>query len=134
MRSAARLLRLRKLFTEWARAETVPGRLAVAFGGGIVLYFAADREPALWAGLALTGFALAIAYGAQKSVVGFPLELAFACASAGFAVATLNSARLAHPILHVPMSFAAALALLRPGLRADGKGHRLHDRRGGGWY
>lgn len=45
----AALARLR----DWAVAEAAPGRflawLAVTFGLGIVLYFAAEREPELWA-------------------------------------------------------------------------------------
>ena len=40
----------------WVAAELMPGRLLpwlpVAFGSGIALYFAAEREPALWAGAA----------------------------------------------------------------------------------
>ena len=50
---AARAGDLRKLLAEWAIAEVAPGRLLpwlpVAFGFGIVGYFAADREPAWWA-------------------------------------------------------------------------------------
>src|SRR5256885_423759 len=46
---------------ELAVADVAPGRLvpwlAVAFGFGIVLYFAAEREPSLWAG----GAALVVA-------------------------------------------------------------------------
>ena len=38
---------------EWVLVEVVPGRLvpwlAIAFGCGIAIYFAAEREPALWA-------------------------------------------------------------------------------------
>ena len=38
---------------EWAAAELTTGRLlpwfAVAYGAGVVLYFTAEREPALWA-------------------------------------------------------------------------------------
>jgi competence protein ComEC len=38
---------------EWAIAEVGAGRLlpwfAVAFGAGIILYFTAEHEPALWA-------------------------------------------------------------------------------------
>ena len=44
---------------DWALVEVGPGRLvpwlAVAFGCGIVVYFAAEREPALWAAIALAG-------------------------------------------------------------------------------
>jgi competence protein ComEC len=46
---------------EWAAQELTIGRLlpwfAVAYGAGVVLYFAAEREPALWAAIALTGIA-----------------------------------------------------------------------------
>src|SRR5262245_25877003 len=42
----------------WALADVAPGRLvpwlAVAFGFGVVLYFTAEHEPALWAAAALT--------------------------------------------------------------------------------
>jgi competence protein ComEC len=38
---------------EWAAQELTTGRLlpwfAVAYGAGVVLYFTAEREPALWA-------------------------------------------------------------------------------------
>jgi competence protein ComEC len=80
-----------------------PGRLLpwlpVAFGFGIALYFTAEREPAWWAaaGAALAGIALA--YAARRNGLGFPLTLAFAAMAAGFAAATLHSARIAHPIL-----------------------------------
>ena len=49
----------------WALAETGPGRLVpwlpVAFGFGIVVYFTAEREPALWAALTLLAGAVAAA-------------------------------------------------------------------------
>src|SRR5215468_2879498 len=56
----------------WALADVGPGRLvpwlAVAFGLGIVLYFAAEREPATWAAVALAAVlarrrSLAAAFG-----------------------------------------------------------------------
>ena len=38
---------------EWAAQELTTGRLlpwfAVAYGAGVILYFTAEREPALWA-------------------------------------------------------------------------------------
>ncbi|HZO84863.1 MAG TPA: competence protein ComEC, partial [Verrucomicrobiae bacterium] len=44
-------------FKEWALADVAPGRLVpwlpVAFGSGIALYFAAEREPSAWAAAAL---------------------------------------------------------------------------------
>jgi len=49
----------------WALADVGPGRLtpwlAVSFGFGIVLYFAAEQEPALWAAVALAVGAIAAA-------------------------------------------------------------------------
>ena len=48
----------------WIAFDTAPGRLVpwlpIAFGLGVVLYFAADREPFLWAGIAATGLAVAL--------------------------------------------------------------------------
>jgi competence protein ComEC len=100
--------RFRGLVSQWAVAEIAPGRLLpwlpVAFGFGIVLYFTADREPAVWAavGAALAGGA--VAFQARRSAVGFPLALGFAAIAAGFAVATLNTARVAHPVLQYPVA------------------------------
>jgi hypothetical protein len=49
--------RLAQRIREWMLAEVAPGRLvpwlAIAFGCGIVVYFTADREPELWAAVAL---------------------------------------------------------------------------------
>ena len=59
---AAAADRLSRGAADWIAAELAPGRLApwlpVAFGFGIVLYFTADREPALWAALAAPRSAL----------------------------------------------------------------------------
>jgi len=102
--------RLRRLLSEWAVAEVAPGRLIpwlpVAFGFGIVGYFTADREPAAWAaaGLALAG--IVVAFMARRRAIGFPLALAFAAIAAGFAVATLRMARIAHPVLQTTVSSA----------------------------
>ena len=100
--------RLRRKLLEWAVAEVAPGRLVpwlpVAFGFGIVGYFTADREPAWWAaaGLALAG--IVVAFLARRRAIGFPLALAFAAIAAGFAVATLRTARIVHPVLQQPIS------------------------------
>jgi competence protein ComEC len=99
---------LRRLLSEWAVAEVAPGRLVpwlpVAFGFGIVGYFTADREPAAWAaaGLALAG--IVVAFLARRRAIGFPLALGCAAIAAGFAVATLKTARIAHPVLQQPVS------------------------------
>jgi len=90
----------------WFVAEVAPGRLMpwlpIAFGTGIVLYFTAEREPNLLAAGALfAGLSLA-AVLARRRPVAFPLLLGLAAIAAGFATATLRSARIAHPILAVP--------------------------------
>src|SRR5436190_12851746 len=97
-RAAARRIR------EWALADVGPGRLvpwlAVAFGFGIVIYFTADREPALWAAIALFLAASAAAVAARHRPLAFPIALAIAAAAAGFATATTKRAIIAHPVLH----------------------------------
>jgi competence protein ComEC len=99
---------LRKRVAQWSAADVPPGRLfpwlAVDFGTGIVLYITADREPALWAVLPLAGISVAVAFLARRNAIGLALALAFASLAAGFAVATLNTARLAHPVLRFPAS------------------------------
>src|SRR4029079_7259692 len=96
-RAAAERLR------NWAIADTGPGRLLpwlpVAFGLGIALYFTADREPAWWAGSGLAAFCCVIAFIARRRPIAFPVALAFTAVAAGFAVATLKSVQVAHPIL-----------------------------------
>jgi len=107
----AGLARLRGIASEWALAEVAPGRLLpwlpVAFGFGIVLYFTAAHEPAWWAAsvAALAGTALSVA--ARRSSVGLPLALGFAALAAGFAAATLQTQRIAHPVLQFGVSSAA---------------------------
>ena len=97
---------LRRLIAQWALAELAPGRLVpwlpVGFGLGIVLYFTADREPAAWAAGGLALAAIAAAFAARRSTIGFPLALSLAVVALGFAVATLQTARLAHPVLRYP--------------------------------
>ena len=98
--------RLSRGAADWTAAELAPGRLMpwlpVAFGFGIVLYFTAGREPALWAALAAAAFGVALTVWARRSVVGLPLALGFAAIACGFAAATLQTARLAHPVLAYP--------------------------------
>ncbi|MDB5579370.1 MAG: competence protein ComEC [Bradyrhizobium sp.] len=105
---ADRLGPLRALLGQWAVAEVAPGRLvpwiAVAFGFGIVGYFTADREPAVWATLLAAVIAIAIAYAARMRPVGFPVALGVAAIATGFAIATLQTARIAHPVLQTTIS------------------------------
>jgi competence protein ComEC len=87
----------------WALADVGPGRLipwlAIAFGTGIVLYFTAEQEPALWAALALTLAMIAAAIAVRHRPVAFPVVLGFAAVAAGFATATVKQAIIAHPVL-----------------------------------
>jgi competence protein ComEC len=94
---------LRDLLADWARAEVVPGRLMpwlpVAFGFGIVIYFSTDREPAWWAVTALAVASVVATVFARRRPIGFPVALAIAAIAFGFATATLQTMRIAHPIL-----------------------------------
>ena len=94
---------LRRLLSQWAVAELAPGRLLpwlpIAYGFGMVAYFTAEREPAWWAALAAALTGITIAVLARRSPFGFPLALALAGIAAGFATATVQTARIAHPVL-----------------------------------
>jgi len=91
---------------EWAIAEVGPGRLlpwfAVAFGAGIVLYFTAGREPALWAPLSLALAGAIAAMLLRRRPVGFVLSLGLFAIAAGFATATLKAALIEHTVLRYP--------------------------------
>jgi competence protein ComEC len=93
----------RETLARWLVAEVAPGRLMpwlpVAFGFGVVLYFTAEREPALWAALALALAAATATLLARARPVAFPLLLGLTAAAAGFATVTLKAARVDHPIL-----------------------------------
>jgi competence protein ComEC len=86
--------------------EVAPGRLlpwlAVGFGLGAVIYFDADREPALWAVSVAAAAGVAIAVAARKTALGLAVALAFASTACGFAAITWKTASIAHPILHFP--------------------------------
>ena len=103
----------REALARWFATDTAAGRLLpwlpVCFGVGIVIYFAAEHEPAIWAGLTLAGVLTVITYLARTRPVAFPLLIGATAAAAGFAVITLKTARVAHPILqhsawNVPLS------------------------------
>jgi competence protein ComEC len=91
---------------EWAALEVAAGRLlpwfAVSFGAGIVLYFTAEHEPAVWAASGLAAIGVAVAIFLRARPVGFVLALGFLAFAAGFAVATFKTALIAHPVLRYP--------------------------------
>lgn len=95
----------------WAQVEAGPGRLLpwvpVAFGAGVALYFAAEREPVDWvAGATACVLAFATVLLRRSSV--FPYMFLAAAIAAGFACVTWKSARIAHEVLAKPV-FGAAL-------------------------
>src|SRR5689334_1080820 len=75
----------------WAQAEVAPGRLMpwlpIAFGAGIVLYFTAEREPALVAGPAAFAAVGIMAFFARARPIAFSVLLMFAALAAGFSAA-----------------------------------------------
>ena len=101
---------LRDLLSQWSLAELAPGRLVpwvpIAFGVGITCYFAAHREPQVWATLPLAIGAMAVAFAARRRPFAFPLAVGIAGVFAGLAIATLQTARIAHPILQIPVASA----------------------------
>jgi competence protein ComEC len=68
----------------WALAEVSAGRLvpwiAIAFGCGIIVYFAIDQEPAVWAAVLLVCIAVSISVFARRRFVVFAAAAAFAAA------------------------------------------------------
>ena len=98
---------------EWALAEVGPGRLlpwfAVAFGAGIVLYFTAEREPAWWAASASAAAGAIAAVLLRRRPVGFVVALGLFAIAAGFAVATLKTVLIDHPVLRYP-AYSVSLA------------------------
>jgi competence protein ComEC len=90
----------------WARAEAGAGRLLpwvpIAFGAGIAFYFTADREPVAWVAAA-TAALLCTAALLLRRQKAFPAAVLIAATAAGFATATLKTARVAHGVLARPM-------------------------------
>jgi competence protein ComEC len=90
----------------WVRAEAGAGRLLpwipVAFGTGIAFYFAADREPVAWVTAAAATVFCTAAFLLRRQKV-FPIAVMIAAISAGFATASLKTARVAHGVLARPM-------------------------------
>ncbi len=88
----------------WAAAEVAPGRLMpwlpVAFGSGVIVYFAADREPAWWAAIALALAAATVTVLVRARPIAFAAMLTLTSVAAGFATVTLRSFLIAHPVLH----------------------------------
>jgi competence protein ComEC len=78
--------------------------LAIAYGFGIVLYFTAEHEPAWWAGTALAVASAGFAVMLRRNLVAFVLALGVFSIAAGFAVATIKTALISHPVLRYSAS------------------------------
>lgn len=98
--------RLASAVRTWIEAEAGPGRLLpwvpVAFGFGIAVYFAADREPVAAVTAAAAAVFCIVAFAARGHRI-FPMAVMLAAIFAGFATATLKTARVAHSVLARPM-------------------------------
>lgn len=73
--------------------------IPVFIGIGIAVYFALDREPAVWAGPACVGGALAGVFCARRRPAALIAAWAVALAAIGFSAAQLQTARVAAPVL-----------------------------------
>ena len=93
---------------EWASQEVGAGRFlpwfAVAYGAGIVLYFTAEREPALWAAGSLTALRALVAVLLRRQIVPYVVALGAFGIALGFAVATIKTALIDHPALRFATS------------------------------
>jgi len=76
--------------------------LPVAMGIGILLYFAADREPALWAPLVGLGLSASLAFALRTRRIVAMACLALAAVFAGFAAGVWRTAEIAAPMLERP--------------------------------
>ncbi|GLK69523.1 competence protein ComEC [Hansschlegelia plantiphila] len=87
--------------------EAEAGRFAlwlpVAFGVGVATYFAASREPALWAATALAIGAGALSLLARRRFIVAWLALALLFGAAGFLSGKLATIRMGSPALAAPL-------------------------------
>jgi competence protein ComEC len=77
---------------------------AVAYGAGIVLYFTAEREPALWAAAGLTAFCALAAVLLRRQIVPYIVALGAFGIALGFSVATFKTSLIDHPVLRFSTS------------------------------
>jgi competence protein ComEC len=110
MRSAAWWPAFIDRVREWIRLEAGDGRLLpwvpIAFGAGIALYFSAAHEPVAW-WCAVVAAALCFAAVLLRRHKVFPIALMVAAMTAGFAVAAVKTARIAHVVLTRPIYLVA---------------------------
>ena len=85
------------------RAEADAGRLApwlaVGFGAGVLLYFTAPSEPSPIAPAVLVAVLAVLAWASRERPFAFGLFVALISIAAGFTVACVRGALVAHPVL-----------------------------------
>ena len=72
---------------------------AVAFGCGILLFFAADGRPALWAPIAAASLSAFAAFLARRRLAGFAAAVAFTALFLGFAAGVIRMRSIEAPVL-----------------------------------
>ena len=77
---------------------------AVAYGAGVILYFTAEREPALWAAAVPAAACALCAMLLRRQIVPHVIALGLFGIALGFAVATLKTALINHPVLRFAAS------------------------------
>lgn len=102
--AAAQADRFGEALNKLLALEVAPGRLTpwlpVGFGIGIILYFTADHEPTLWAACGAAAIGIVFSFAARRRAIALMIALTLASIASGFAVATLKTAWVNHPILH----------------------------------
>ena len=103
---------------EWLAArlgeEADAARLAVCFGIGILLYFAAPAEPSLYAPAIPFVLLAGIAWASRERPFAFALALALTAIASGFGAGCLRSALVAHPMLTRATGTVTRRATQRP--------------------
>ena len=129
--------RCRETAERWWAIDTAPGRLfpwlPVAYGIGIVIYFAVPREPAVWAVAVLAVMSFTFIYAARNRSLGFSIVLALSAAAIGFSFVTIKTALIAHPVLAFPVSGVSVSGFVEvreERARSDRIVVRVHDMSG----
>lgn len=120
---AALRLRLRAALVEEAERGRPALWLPVAAMAGVVLFFAAERDPSVWAALAAAGLALALAWAARLRPAALALAAALAAVALGFAATALRVERVDAPILARTLTAEAVGTVER--VEPRGRGARI---------
>lgn len=98
--------------------------LPVAFGLGIALYLGAAHEPAVAAGPLSLLVLLGLAVACRSRPLAFYLLAGLATVAAGFSTASLQVARIAHPVLSAPRDGVTVSGLVEA-VEARPRGSRI---------